>query len=206
MLNSLRDVLTESVRDLYSAETQLIKALPKMAKAATTPELKEAFTTHLEETKQQAVRLEKVCELLGVKPKGKVCKAMKGLVEEGAEIMAEKGEPSAIDAALIEAAQKVEHYEIAGYGTCAAFATVLGEIDVAELLRETLEEEKTTDENLTALAEGLVNDEADTEDEGDEEGGEEDEDEEGDAEEDEEEEEPAAKNKSSRSTAVKAKR
>ena len=192
MLNSLRDVLNESVRDLYSAETQLIKALPKMAKAATTPELKEAFKAHLEETKEQAVRLEKVCELLDIKPKGKVCKAMKGLVEEGAEVMEEEGEPSAIDAALIEAAQKVEHYEIAGYGTCVAFANVLGEADVAALLQETLDEEKTCNENLTALAEGVVNDEADTEsEEDDEEESEEDEEEEG-----EEEEAPAANKKS----------
>ena len=205
MLNSLRDVLNESIRDLYSAETQLIKAMPKMAKAASTPELKQAFVKHLEETKEQAVRLEKVCELLGVKPKGKVCKAMQGLVEEGAEVIAEKGEPHAIDAALIEAAQKVEHYEIAGYGTCIAFATVLGEDDVVAILRQTLEEEKTTDHNLTAIAENFVNDEADAE-------GEEDDEEEGDEEEDEEdteeeeEEAPASKRKGTTKTAVGSKR
>ena len=197
MLNSLRDVLNESVRDLYSAETQLIKALPKMAKAASHPELKAAFVTHLEETKEQVVRLEKVCELLGVKPKGKTCQAMKGLVEEGSEIISEKGEPAAKDAALIGAAQKVEHYEIAGYGTAVAFATVLGEEDVAALLRETLDEEKTTDQNLTALAEATVNDEADEEnEEGDEEEEGEDEESEEEGDEDEEEdEEPAAKQK-----------
>ena len=200
MLNSLRDVLNECVRDLYSAETQLIKAMPKMAKAATNPELKAAFVTHLEETKEQAVRLEKVCELLGVKPKGKTCQAMKGLVEEGSEIISEKGEPAAKDAALIGAAQKVEHYEIAGYGTAVAFATVLGEEDVAELLRETLDEEKTTDQNLTALAEATVNDEADDENE---EGEEEESD---DEEEEEEDEEPAAKQKAVSKAPARAKR
>ena len=175
MLNSLRDVLNEAVRDLYSAESQLIKALPRMAKAAKNPELKAAFTKHLEETREQASRLERVCDLLGVKPKGKTCQAMKGLCEEGAEIIAEKGEPAAKDAALIGAAQKVEHYEIAGYGTCVAYANVLGEKEIASLLGQTLAEEKTTDQNLTALAEATVNDEADDEDEseeGDEEEGE----------------------------------
>lgn len=191
MLNSLRDVLNESVRDLYSAETQLIKALPRMAKAASNPELKSAFTAHLEETRQQAARLEKVCELLGVKPKGKTCQAMKGLIEEGAEIIAEKGEPAAKDAALIGAAQKVEHYEIAGYGTTKAFATILFEEEVAQLLDETLQQEKTANDNLTGIAEAFVNDEADVE-EDDSEGDEAETD-------DEEAEEPKSKGKPAKS-------
>ena len=182
MLNSLRDVLNESVRDLYSAESQLIKALPRMAKAASNPELKRAFTAHLEETRQQAARLEKVCELLGVKPKGKTCQAMKGLIEEGAEIIAEKGDPAAKDAALIGAAQKVEHYEIAGYGTTKAFATILFEDEVAKLLDETLQQEKTANETLSALAETVINDEADVE----------------------EDDEPNPKHKTAKATAAKA--
>lgn len=173
-LDSLRDVLTESVRDLYNAETQLVKALPRMAKAASSPELKTALTEHLEETKRQVERLDRVCELLGVKAKGKTCQAMKGLIEEGAEIIAEDGDPSAKDAALIGAAQKVEHYEIAGYGTARTFASILGEDDVAALLQATLDEEGAADEKLTSIAESGLNQEAAGEDE---EGGEEEEEE-----------------------------
>jgi ferritin-like metal-binding protein YciE len=187
MMNSLRDVLHESVRDLYSAETQLLKALPRMAKAASDEGLKEAFQSHLEETQTQVQRLEEVCQKLGVKPKGKVCQAMKGLVEEGAEVISEKGSPAAKDAALIVAAQKVEHYEIAGYGAACAFAKVLGETEVAELLGETLEEEKAADEKLNGIAENTVNDEADEEE------NEEDEDDEEDEEEEEDEDEEEAK-------------
>ncbi len=167
-LDSLRDVLNESVRDLYSAETQLVKALPKMAKAASDPALKAAFTGHLQETRTQVERLEQVCELLGVKAKGKTCHAMKGLIEEGAEIIGEKGEPAAKDAALIGAAQKVEHYEIAGYGTARTFASILGEDDVAALLQATLDEEGAADEKLTGIAESGLNQEAAGEDEDDE--------------------------------------
>ena len=156
-LNDLRDVLVECVRDLYSAETQLVRALPKMAKAATHPDLKAGFTAHLEETRGQVARLEKVAELLGCKTKGRVCQAMKGLVEEGQEIIGETGDPTAKDALLISAAQKVEHYEIAGYGTARTFATVLGEEEVATLLQESLDEEKAADEKLTAVAEGGLN-------------------------------------------------
>ena len=166
-LNSLRDVLTESVRDLYSTETQLVKALPRMAKAAASPELKGVFTEHLTETKEQVKRLEQVCVLLGVKPKGKTCHAMKGLIAEGAEIIAARGEPAAKDAALIAAAQKIEHYEIAGYGAVRTFASVLGEDEVAELLQATLDEESAADENLTAIAEGVVNLDAAGEEDGD---------------------------------------
>ena len=169
MLNSLRDVLNDSVKDLYSAESQLLKALPKMAKAASDPALKECFKAHLEETRGQAARLETIAELLGIKVKGKTCVAMKGLLEEGAEVMGEKGEPAAKDAAMIVAAQKVEHYEIAGYGSARTFATVLGEEEVANLLGETLDEEKAADEKLTGIAESTVNDEADAEEEEEEE-------------------------------------
>ena len=187
MLNSLRDVLNESVRDLYSAETQLLKALPRMAKAAHDPGLKACFTAHLEETREQATRLEKVCELLGVKPKGKTCQAMKGLLEEGAEVIAEKGSPAAKDACMIVAAQKVEHYEIAGYGSTRVFATILGEDEVAALLTQTLDEEKAADQKLTGIAESTVNDEADAEGDEEDEEGDEEEEEEGDEEEDGEE-------------------
>ncbi len=191
MLTSLRDVLNDLVRDLHSAETQLIKALPKMAKAASDAELKAAITGHLEETRGQVARLEKACELLGIKPKGKTCQAMKGLLEEGSEVMAEEGSPAAKDAAMIVAAQKVEHYEIAGYGAARVFATVLGEDEVAALMTETLEEEKAADAKLTGIAESTVNDEADHEGSDDSDEPEEDEEDEDEELEDEEEEEEA---------------
>ena len=177
-LNSLRDVLGECVRDLYSAETQLIKALPRMAKAAASPDLKAAFTSHLEETRGQAARLEQICELMGIKAKGKTCAAMKGLIEEGAEVIGEDGTPTAKDAAMIVAAQKIEHYEISGYGSCRTFATVLGEDEIAGLLAQTLEEEGAADKKLTTIAEATVNDEANEEEDsedGEDEGGPEDE-------------------------------
>jgi len=159
-LQSLRDVLAENIRDLYNAENQLVKALPKMAKAASSPELKAAFTEHLEETKGHVTRLERVCEQLGIKAKGKTCQAMKGLIEEGAEIIAMKGDPAAKDAALIGAAQKVEHYEIAGYGTARTYASILGEDEVASLLQATLDEEGAADEKLTTIAEEGLNQQA----------------------------------------------
>lgn len=159
-LDSLRDVFVECVRDLYSAETQLVKALPKMAKAASSAVLKQGFLEHLEQTKAQAERLESICEDLGVKAKGKTCQAMKGLIEEGSEVIGEDGAPAAKDAALIVAAQKVEHYEIAGYGSAVTFAKLLGETEAAELLAQTLEEEKATDEKLTQVAESGLNEEA----------------------------------------------
>ena len=183
-LNSLRDVLAECVRDLYSAESQLTKALPRMAKATKSPELKAAFTEHLEVTRAQAGRLEQICEQMGIKAKGKTCAAMKGLIDEGAEVIAEDGTPAAKDAAMIVAAQKIEHYEIAGYGSCHTFAMVLGETEIAELLKLTLAEEVEADKKLTMIAEATVNDEASQEedsdeghddDDGEDEGGEEDE-------------------------------
>ncbi len=159
-VETLRDVLSDSLRDLYNAETQLVKALPKMAKAASSGQLQTAFTNHLEETKGHVERLDQACEKLGIKAKGKTCQAMKGLIEEGSEAIELKGNPNARDAALINAAQKVEHYEIAGYGTARTFAEVLGEKEVAELLKQTLEEERAADEKLTEVAESGLNDEA----------------------------------------------
>ena len=203
MLNSLRDVLNDLVRDLYSAETQLIKVLPKMAKAAGDAGLKAAITGHLEETREQAARLEKACELLGIKAKGKTCQAMKGLLEEGAEVMAEEGSPAAKDAAMIVAAQKVEHYEIAGYGAARVFATVLGETEVAAMMTQTLEEEKAADAKLTGIAESTVNDEADQEGSDDSDEPEEDEDADEDADEEVEDDEEEAKTKSAPSKSGK---
>ena len=151
-LNSLQDLLVSELKDLYSAENQLIKALPKMAKAATTPELKEAFETHLEETKVHAERLEQIMQDLDESPKGKKCLAMEGLVAEGKEVMDEDAPPGILDLALIGAAQKVEHYEIAGYGTARTLAELAGESEVAKVLQQTLDEEGNTDKLLTGIA------------------------------------------------------
>ena len=126
-MDSLKDLYIDELKDLYNAENQLVKALPKMAKKASAPELKRAFQDHLEQTKGHVDRLEKIFKGLGEKPSGKTCKAMKGLVEEGAEIIKEDGDPSVLDAALIGAAQRVEHYEIAGYGVVRTFASLLGD-------------------------------------------------------------------------------
>ncbi|HYP18277.1 MAG TPA: ferritin-like domain-containing protein [Opitutus sp.] len=156
-LNSPRDLLVHELKDLYSAENQLMKALPRMAKAAESEELKEAFTRHLEQTEEQIQRLEKIGKQLGETMKGKKCKAMEGLVEEGKETMEEEGEPVMLDLALIGAAQKVEHYEIAGYGTLHTLAQACGLDEVAKLLEETLNEEKKTDALLNKLAIGEVN-------------------------------------------------
>jgi ferritin-like metal-binding protein YciE len=158
-INTLEDVFIEQLRDLYNAENQLIKALPKMAKAAHATELKEGFEHHLEQTKEHANRLEKIFEKLEKKPTGKTCKAMQGLVEEGAETIGEKATPEAKDAALIAAAQRVEHYEIAGYGSVRTYAKLLGHDQAAEALQITLNEEAETDKTLTKLAE-LINMEA----------------------------------------------
>jgi ferritin-like metal-binding protein YciE len=147
-----RDLLVEELKDLYSAENQLIKALPKMAKAAASDELREAFETHLGETEEHAARLEKIGKKLSESMKGKKCKAMEGLIEEGKEVMGEDAEPALLDLALIGAAQKVEHYEIAGYGTARTLAELAGETDVAEILQETLDEEGKTDKLLTEIA------------------------------------------------------
>jgi len=159
-LDSLKKLYIEEMRDLYSAENQIIKALPKMAKAATSKELQAAFNEHLAQTKGQAERLEKIFEKLDESPKGKTCKAMEGLIEEGEDLMKEKAEPEILDAGLIAAAQKVEHYEIAGYGTVRTYARMLDETEAAGLLQQTLDEEGETDKKLNQLAESLINREA----------------------------------------------
>jgi len=159
-LDTLKTLYIEELRDLYNAEGQLLKALPKMAKAASSEELKEAFEKHLEQTKGHVERLEEVFQDIGEKPKGKTCKAMKGLIDEGSEVLQEDGEESVIDAGIIVAAQKVEHYEIAGYGSVRTFAQLLGKDRSAELLQTTLDEESEANELLNNLAEDVVNPEA----------------------------------------------
>lgn len=156
-MNDLNDLLLEQLKDLYNAEGQLTKALPKMAKAATNPELKKAFQTHLEQTKEHVSRLEQVFEAIGEKAKGKTCHAMKGLLEEGQEVLDEDAEDAVKDAALIAAAQRVEHYEIAGYGTVRTYAESLGHDEAAKLLQMTLDEEGETDKLLTEIAVTCVN-------------------------------------------------
>jgi ferritin-like metal-binding protein YciE len=152
-MESIRELLIEEMADLYDAEKQLVKALPKMAKAASNEQLREAFENHLEQTRGHVQRLEQAFELLDQKAKGKPCAAMKGLVEEGKETMEEDGlSDGLMDSAIIAAAQKVEHYEIAGYGTLSAWARSLGLDEVAGLLEETLAEEKEADEKLTQVA------------------------------------------------------
>jgi ferritin-like metal-binding protein YciE len=169
-LDSLYDLYVDELKDLYSAENQLLKALPKMAKKASSQELKDAFTEHLEVTREQVARLDQIFTKLGVNPKGKKCKAMEGLIEEGKEVLEEDGEPAVIDAALIACGQRVEHYEMAGYGCVRTFAKLLDYPDAAKLLQETLDEEAEADEKLTNLAETVINTEAEEAgDEGDEE-------------------------------------
>jgi len=155
-LKTIEDLLHHELKDLFSAENQLVKALPKMAKAANNEELKEGIEEHLEQTKTHVERLEKIAEILDIKLSGMTCKAMKGLVEEGSEMIAEDAEMHVKDAGLIGAAQRVEHYEIAGYGTAKALALQLGHEDVADLLEETLNEEKETDAKLTEIAEAVL--------------------------------------------------
>jgi ferritin-like metal-binding protein YciE len=148
----MRQLLVEEMQDLYDAEKQLVKALPKMVKAASNEELSEAFGSHLEETKGQVERLERAFEALDIRPKSRPCVAMKGLISEAREHIEANGKGALADSAMICAAQKVEHYEIAGYGTLKAWAEELGLDDVASLLRETLDEEKQADEKLSAIA------------------------------------------------------
>jgi ferritin-like metal-binding protein YciE len=159
-LDTLKTLYIDELRDLYNAENQLLKALPKMAKGASSEDLKDAFEKHLEQTKSHVERLEEVFEELGEKPTGKTCRAMKGLIEEGSEILKEDGEESVIDAGIIVAAQKVEHYEIASYGSVRTFAQLLGKERAAELLQTTLDEESEANELLNKLAEDIVNPEA----------------------------------------------
>lgn len=159
-LTTLQDLLVEELKDIYSAENQLVKALPRMAKAANSPELKEAFENHLLETETQVARLEQIFERLGIKPGRKKCKAMEGLVAEGKETISEDAEPMVHDAALIGAAQRVEHYEIAAYGTARTFATLVGDDETAELLQQSLDEEGQADKKLTEIAMSGVNQDA----------------------------------------------
>lgn len=154
-IESLNDLFLDQLRDLYDAENQLIKALPKMAEAANSDELREGIEEHLEQTKGHAQRIETIFENLGEKAKAKKCKGMEGVIKEGAEVLDEDMDPDVKDAAIIAAAQRVEHYEIAGYGTARTFANLLGEREAASLLEETLNEEKETDAKLTQLAEGI---------------------------------------------------
>ena len=156
-LNTLQDLLVEELKDTYSSETQIVKALPKMAQAATSPQLKAAFEKHLVETQNQVKRLEQIFQQLGESPEGNDCEATEGLVKEGEELMGEQADPQVLDAGLIAAAQKVEHYEIASYGTLTTWAKELGHTQIADLLHQTLSEEKMTDEALTALAESRIN-------------------------------------------------
>ena len=159
-INALHDLYVEELRDIYNAETQLVKALPKVAQAATSDELRSAVEDHLEQTKEQIERLDQIFESLGVPSKGKKCKAMEGLLEECSELLEEDIAESVLDAALIGAAQRVEHYEIAVYGTLATFAKLLGREEDADLLGQTLDEEKEADEMLTDIAESTINAEA----------------------------------------------
>ena len=159
-MQTLRDLYLDQLKDLWSAEKQLVKALPKMARAAGDPQLSQAFTTHLRQTEQQVQRLEQIFEELGESPRGKKCVGMEGLIEEGQELVKEKPGPDVLDAGLIAKAQHVEHYEIAGYGTVRTYAQLLGFDRQAQLLQETLDEEGETDKLLTQLAESSINIEA----------------------------------------------
>lgn len=159
-LSSLHELLVDQLKDLYNAEKQITKALPKMIKKANSEELKQAFTDHLEETEDQIARLEEVFQELGMDAKGKKCEAMEGLINEAKELLEEDAAPNVMDAGLIVCAQKVEHYEIATYGSLRTFADLLGYSRVADLLETTLNEEKATDEKLTQIAESTINIEA----------------------------------------------
>jgi ferritin-like metal-binding protein YciE len=159
-MESLKELFVDELKDLYSAENQILKALPKMIKKATSPELKRGFEKHLKETEVHVERLEKIFQQLEESPRGKKCKGMEGIIEDGKELMEEDAEPEVMDAGLIGAAQHVEHYEIAGYGCVRTYAELLGQTKIAALLQKTLDEEKATDEKLTQLA-GNINVEAD---------------------------------------------
>jgi ferritin-like metal-binding protein YciE len=159
-IDSLQKLYLEELKDLYSAEKQILQALPRMAKKVSNPDLRRAFEEHVEVTKKQVERLDKIFERLERSPRGKKCKGMEGLLEEGKEMMQEDMDPEVLDAALLSAAQKVEHYEIAGYGTVRSYAQLLGEEEDARLLQETLDEEGETDKKLTQLAESTINVEA----------------------------------------------
>jgi ferritin-like metal-binding protein YciE len=154
-MESLQELYITELKDLYSAEKQILKALPKMAKAANSDELCQGFEAHLEETEKQVERLEQIFEELGVSPRGKKCVGMEGLLEEGKELMEEDVDPEVLDAGLIAAAQHVEHYEMAGYGCVRTYAELLGFKNAAKLLQQTLDEEGATDKKLTELARNI---------------------------------------------------
>jgi ferritin-like metal-binding protein YciE len=156
-LATMHDLMIEELKDLYSAETQLVKALPKMAKGVTAPSLRKAFEDHFVQTLEHVSRLEQIFEMLGSSPKGKKCKGMEGLLEEAAEMLEEDGDENVKDAGIIASAQRVEHYEIAAYGSTLAFATLMGHREIAQLLETTLNEEKDADELLSTIAEEEVN-------------------------------------------------
>jgi ferritin-like metal-binding protein YciE len=164
-MESLKELYVDELKDLWSAETQITKALPKMMKAASNPKLKKAFNTHLKQTERHVKRLERIFKELDESPRGKKCVGMEGLIKEGQELIKEKPEADVLDAGLIAAAQHVEHYEIAGYGCVRTWARQMGEDRQAELLQETLDEEEQTDRLLTELAESEINVEAEEEDE-----------------------------------------
>lgn len=189
-IDSLKTLLEEELKDIYSAEKQLVKALPKMAKKATSEDLRAAIEEHLEVTQGHVERLEEVFETLGKTAKAKTCKAMQGLIEEATEIMEEDADDAVMDAGIIAAAQKVEHYEIASYGAVRTWARLVGENEAAELLQETLDEEGEADKKLTELAENFVNPEADS----------------GDGDDDDDEESSGNSRKSSTKAATKARR
>jgi ferritin-like metal-binding protein YciE len=159
-LASLEDLFVHELQDMLNAEGQILKALPKMAKAATNPDLKNAFEDHRQQTEGHVQRLEQVFQLLGLPARGKKCDGMAGLLEEGKKIMEEDAEPEVLDAALIAAAQKVEHYEIASYGCLCTYAETLGHDQAHDLLGQTLDEEEATDQQLTELAEAVINPQA----------------------------------------------
>ena len=161
-LDSLDKLFLEELKDIYNAEKQLTRALPRMAKAAESPELRQAFTKHLTETEGQIQRLERIFSSLGQAARGKKCKGMEGLIEEGKEMMEEEGEPQVVDAALISAAQKVEHYEIASYGCLRSYAELLGYSEAVQLLQQNLQEEEAADKKLTQLGESGINEAAAT--------------------------------------------
>jgi ferritin-like metal-binding protein YciE len=156
-LNSLHELFVNELRDLYDAENQIVKALPKMAEKASYPQLKDAILTHLEETKGQVRRLEECFESIGESVKSEKCEGVRGIIDEGEDLAKKGGEPAAIDAGIIASAQKVEHYEIAAYGTVCTWAEMMGHQQALQLLRMTLDEEKTTDAKLTDIAESLIN-------------------------------------------------
>ena len=168
-MDTLHDLYVEGLKDLYSAENQILKAMPQMIKKASHPKLKKAFTAHERQTRQQAKRLERICRELGEKPTGKKCVGMEGLIKEAKELISERPDPDVLDAGLIAAAQHVEHYEMAGYGTMRTYARLLGFEEQAALLQQTLDEEGMTDKLLTELAENSINLEAVEQDEEDEE-------------------------------------